>query len=81
MTEHHPTIVDVRHGGCALFRAIHNGVLWTVMIDCGHKNNDRGQWFPGDYSFKAAGDRRWVLTTRTDGNIDFKPSYPAMFVY
>ena len=37
------------HGGCALLKTTQNGVLWTVMIDCGHKNNDRGQWFPGDY--------------------------------
>jgi beta-lactamase superfamily II metal-dependent hydrolase len=49
VTEHHLTIFDVQHGGCALLKTTYNGVLWTVMIDCGHKNNDRGQWFPGDY--------------------------------
>ena len=49
MTEHRLTIFDVQHGGCALLKTTHNGVLWTTMIDCGHKNNDRGRWFPGDY--------------------------------
>lgn len=49
MTDHRLTIFDVQHGGCALLKSRSNGVLWTTMIDCGHKNNDRGQWFPGDY--------------------------------
>jgi beta-lactamase superfamily II metal-dependent hydrolase len=49
VTEHQLTIFDVQHGGCALLKTKYNGALWTVMIDCGHKNNDRGQWFPGDY--------------------------------
>lgn len=49
MTEHRLTIFDVQHGGCALLKTTHDGVVWATMIDCGHKNNDRGQWFPGDY--------------------------------
>ena len=49
MTEHRLTIFDVQHGGCALLKSTWDGVLWTTMIDCGHKNNDRGKWLPGDY--------------------------------
>ena len=49
MTDHHLTIFDVQHGACALLRSRSNGVLWTTMIDCGHKSNERGKWFPGDY--------------------------------
>ncbi len=33
------------------------------------------------HPFKAAGEQRWVLTTRADGTIDFSPSYGSMFVY
>jgi beta-lactamase superfamily II metal-dependent hydrolase len=32
-----------------LFTTTHEGLTWATMIDCGHKNNDRGRWFPGDY--------------------------------
>lgn len=49
MTEHRLTIFDVQHGGCAILKTVHNGVTWVTMIDCGHKNNERGRWFPGDY--------------------------------
>ena len=49
MTEHRLTIFDVQHGGCAILKTVYNSATWVTMIDCGHKNNDRGQWFPGDY--------------------------------
>lgn len=31
------------------------------------------------YPFKRSDNMRYVPTTRTDGNIDFMPSYPSMF--
>lgn len=50
MTSHHLQIFDVQHGGCALLTSTtDSGLKWRTMIDCGHKSNDRGYWFPGDY--------------------------------
>jgi beta-lactamase superfamily II metal-dependent hydrolase len=47
--EHHITVFNVQHGACALWTTKFNGVTWTTMIDCGHMNNARGRWFPGDF--------------------------------
>lgn len=49
MTDHQLTIFDVQHGGCALLKTVVDGLTWVTMVDCGHMNNDRGRWFPGDY--------------------------------
>ena len=49
VTDHRLTIFDVQHGACALLKSDHDGLTWMTMIDCGHKNNDRGRWFPGDH--------------------------------
>jgi len=50
MTSHHLRIFDVQHGSCALLTSTtDSGLKWQTMIDCGHKSNDRGRWFPGDY--------------------------------
>lgn len=47
---HHLRIFDVQHGACALYTVFDDsGLRWDVMLDCGHKNNGRGKWFPGDY--------------------------------
>lgn len=48
--KHHLRIFNVQHGACALHTVVtDSGVRWDVMLDCGHMNNDRGKWFPGDY--------------------------------
>lgn len=46
---HHLKVFNVQHGACALYTVFDSGVRWDVMVDCGHMNNDRGKWFPGDY--------------------------------
>lgn len=48
--KHHLKVFNVQHGACALHTVItDDNTRWDVMIDCGHMNNDRGTWFPGDY--------------------------------
>lgn len=49
MTHHNLTIFDVQHGACALLKVQTDTATWYVLIDCGHKNNSRGVWFPGDH--------------------------------
>lgn len=68
MTTHHLKIFDVQHGACALLiSTTENGVRWHTMIDCGHMNNARGRWFPGDY-LRAQGI--YVLDLLIISNLD-----------